>query len=383
MVEFLAIRKFDMTDHDMVPLENGISVSAEQGRENSAVNDGIVIVRNYHNCPSGQNKLGVVIPIYNGETCLNRVFQNITALPSTDTELIIVDDGSTDKTWSLLQAALDLNAPVTLIHRNENLGVASARNLAISKSRAEFLWLVDADDVWPSGAVKTIHRVLRGINNSDRRVDIVFARAVRMIENSRRTGAVSSPPELGILEPETLIRSFLHGDIQGHLWNKVIRRSLFKEIPFPQLGSKSDAVGMISLLEEASCGLSISDVIYEYRFHNGSIATSSPSPWDLISVLKAATRVAERFDMRAELKDFRTFGFAVPVLTEIWRKDSLTLDDVMVEKIARSLISIKISARSSSRHTPMLSLFCVTAKIAPGLARRVYRLVRRREWQLS
>lgn len=90
--------------------------------------------------------IDVIIPVYNGQDFIEEAVQSVfnqTILPK---RLIIVDDGSTDATESIIE---HLNGPVPIKYvKKANGGLSSARNTGIITSTAPLLAFLDADDIW-------------------------------------------------------------------------------------------------------------------------------------------------------------------------------------------------------------------------------------------
>ncbi|MDH6250681.1 glycosyltransferase involved in cell wall biosynthesis [Chryseobacterium sp. H1D6B] len=107
-------------------------------------------------------RISVIIPMFNAENtiikCLNSV---VNQLPSEELEVVIVDDGSVDKSYNLVKKFIQENSnfDIKLIHQ-ENKGVSAARNLAIFESKYDLLALIDSDDVWLPGKLKHQLQVL-------------------------------------------------------------------------------------------------------------------------------------------------------------------------------------------------------------------------------
>jgi glycosyltransferase involved in cell wall biosynthesis len=89
-------------------------------------------------------RVSVVIPTYNCERFLERAIRSVLAQTYRDYELIIVDDGSTDGTQSVVAGYGD--AVRYMYHPNQ--GASAARNSAISQATGEFIAYLDADDLW-------------------------------------------------------------------------------------------------------------------------------------------------------------------------------------------------------------------------------------------
>ncbi|MBR4720790.1 MAG: glycosyltransferase family 2 protein [Clostridia bacterium] len=92
--------------------------------------------------------LSVIIPVYNCEKYIRQCVYSILSQPCAEQiEIIIVDDGSPDKSGDICDEIADSHSNVTVIHK-ENGGVSSARNAGIEKATGEFIAFVDGDDWW-------------------------------------------------------------------------------------------------------------------------------------------------------------------------------------------------------------------------------------------
>ena len=91
-------------------------------------------------------KVSVVIPIFNGERTLTRAIDSVFAQTLSDWELILVDDGSTDRSADLI--AQTKGDRVTHIKHAQNRGAAAARNSGIAAARGRWIAFLDSDDVW-------------------------------------------------------------------------------------------------------------------------------------------------------------------------------------------------------------------------------------------
>jgi GT2 family glycosyltransferase len=92
-----------------------------------------------------QPAVSVVIPVWNGERYLKEAIESILSQDFTDFELIVVDDGSTDRTREIAGGFLQDRRVKVVIQ--ENGGVVAARNTGLKAARAEFVAFLDADDI--------------------------------------------------------------------------------------------------------------------------------------------------------------------------------------------------------------------------------------------
>ena len=89
--------------------------------------------------------ISVIIPAYNAEQTILDTIASIQKQSFSDFELLIINDGSTDRTLELVQAIADERIQ---IFSYKNAGVSAARNRGISHASGEFISFIDADDLW-------------------------------------------------------------------------------------------------------------------------------------------------------------------------------------------------------------------------------------------
>lgn len=89
--------------------------------------------------------VSIIIPVYNGEKYIKQCLESIFVQTFTDFEVIIIDDGSTDGTFVLLEELCAKNSNISIV-RQENKGVSYARNKGIKYARGEYLCFIDSDD---------------------------------------------------------------------------------------------------------------------------------------------------------------------------------------------------------------------------------------------
>ncbi|HEY1092631.1 MAG TPA: glycosyltransferase family A protein, partial [Burkholderiaceae bacterium] len=87
-------------------------------------------------------RVSVVIPSYNAEGFIAETLRSVLAQSFTDFEIIVVDDGSSDRTPEIAEA---LGVRVL---RQANAGVCAARNRGLAEARGEFICFLDHDDYW-------------------------------------------------------------------------------------------------------------------------------------------------------------------------------------------------------------------------------------------
>ena len=93
----------------------------------------------------GNPKVTVLMPVYNGETYLAEAIESILNQTFADFEFLIIDDGSTDNTWDILNNFND--SRIRLVKNNQNMGITKTLNKGLQLARSNYVARMDADDI--------------------------------------------------------------------------------------------------------------------------------------------------------------------------------------------------------------------------------------------
>lgn len=105
---------------------------------------------------ASQPALSVLIPCHNEEDCIRDTLARAGSLDYPDYEIIAIDDGSSDDTWSILQSCAVENPRLRVVHLRQNQGKAMALKAGLLVSRSEFLVCIDADAFLAHDALRWI-----------------------------------------------------------------------------------------------------------------------------------------------------------------------------------------------------------------------------------
>jgi glycosyltransferase involved in cell wall biosynthesis len=99
--------------------------------------------------------VSVIVPVYNNEYYLNRCLKSIINQTYKDLDIIVIDDGSTDKSPEICDRFAKKDCRIRVVHK-ENEGVSVARNVGIEKATGEWLCFVDSDDILPLNSIELL-----------------------------------------------------------------------------------------------------------------------------------------------------------------------------------------------------------------------------------
>ena len=217
--------------------------------------------------------ISVIVPVYNTEKYLDECILSILNQSFTDFELLLIDDGSTDRSGAICDQYAAKDERVRVFHK-KNGGVSSARNVGLDEAKGEYVIFLDADDYWYRDdcleallriAVQTKVDVVRGEYKAvDENGNFVFSRSV----SKKRMQYVDRP--INTLE-------FLKYAVNDEFfsWLLLFRRELVSKLRF-EVGriylEDMMFISEIMIKEDVRC-MYVPDVrFYAYRKHRASIS---------------------------------------------------------------------------------------------------------------
>ncbi len=109
--------------------------------------------------------VSIVVPVYNKEKYVSKCLKSIIDQTFKDIEIIVIDDGSTDKSPKIIDVYAKKYSEIKAIHQ-ENKGRSSARNLGIEKATGKYICFVDADDTVTGDYIEKMYNAIT-INKAD------------------------------------------------------------------------------------------------------------------------------------------------------------------------------------------------------------------------
>ncbi|BAY09531.1 glycosyltransferase family 2 protein [Calothrix sp. NIES-2098] len=218
--------------------------------------------------------VSVIIPLYKAEKYIAATVQSVLAQTYKNFELLIIDDGSPDQSVEICQQFTD---PRIKIIRQDNRGVAAARNQGIRESQGEYIAFLDADDLW---APTKLEKHVNHLENCTS-VGISYSYSSFIDATGKPLGLYQLPKTNNITPVHFLLR-----DPIGSGSNLVARREVFEAIRFEDNIDGTvekfyfDEDRQLHPSEDTECWLRISlksdlkfegipEVLIQYRLHSG------------------------------------------------------------------------------------------------------------------
>lgn len=165
-------------------------------------------------------RLSIIIPVYNVEKFLLKCLKSVESLINLRHEVIIVNDGSSDNSRSIIESFVEEHPSVKYISQ-ANLGLSGARNAGLREATGEYIWFIDSDDYIEEKETK---KLIDNINNTNSDI-IVFGR-----KEEYQSYDISIPPIIIYKEYPTGCDYFLsairNSTFRTNVWDKIFKKSL-------------------------------------------------------------------------------------------------------------------------------------------------------------
>ncbi len=205
-------------------------------------------------------KLSIIIPIYNQENNIVRLLDILVPQLSDDTELILVDDGSTDSSLSVCKK-YELSKSVIVINK-PNGGVSSARNTGLKSAQGEYIAFIDSDDLVAENYIGVL------LSLCEKEVDLIQMNYFYNAKKSyKKTDFVKYTGSASINDIFDLL---INNNINA-VWNKVFRNSIIKEnhIAFLEdITIGEDQLFVIDFIMASDKYYFCEDAVYYYYLYN-------------------------------------------------------------------------------------------------------------------
>lgn len=230
-------------------------------------------------------KISIIIPVYNVEAYLQACLDSTLAQTYKNLEIILVNDGSTDKSGSICDQYAEQDSRIIVIHK-DNAGVSAARNDGLKIATGEYICFIDSDDTVSPKLISSLYEKIEQFD-----VDMVICGIEQHLPGGIIANNCSSLPSCVVENKDQLFINFfdklpyrevLYGPV-----NKLIKRQIASKVAFDERFKIGEDLLFSFECIEATTGIYIiPDTLYHYIKHPGSAMTSafSMKRYDYIKV---------------------------------------------------------------------------------------------------
>lgn len=217
-------------------------------------------------------KFSVLIPAYNAENFIAESIMSVMNQTYPNWEMIIVNDGSTDNTLSILKDYEKKDKRIKIINQ-ENKGSLMARRVAIEKATGDYICFLDSDDFWENNMLEVLVSRIKQYNP-----DLILFNhnVVNLKGEIYQTTKHIYNDKQGPIKNESLLSDFLMTNKLNNVWAKVVSKKLLDldvrdYSIYGRLMQSDDRLQSLSLIYNSSKTIYIDETFYNYRTNPESI----------------------------------------------------------------------------------------------------------------
>ncbi len=309
-----------------------------------------------------KEKISIIVPVYNVEAYLERCVESILKQTYTNLEILLVNDGSTDKSGELCDKLALRDHRIRVIHK-ENGGLSDARNRGIDEASSNLIGFIDSDDYIDEDMYETLYR------------QMVASKAD--LSMCGHYDVYHQIPEKQVAEiktwelmPEEAIKMVMEAKILSvTAVNKLYKKALFEQLRFRIGKIAEDAFIMVDLIHQCSKVVATNEKKYYYVHRENSITTQKFS-LKFLNVIEAyeqnAKMISENYpdlyDVAIMRLNWAYFYVLDRLLVDNDFKDKV-LEDRLISYLKKNKRSILMDSRFTRARKMSFLALCLSRKL--------------------
>ena len=309
-----------------------------------------------------KEKISIIVPVYNVEAYLERCVESILKQTYTNLEILLVNDGSTDKSGELCDKLALRDHRIRVIHK-ENGGLSDARNRGIDEASSNLIGFIDSDDYIDEDMYETLYR------------QMVASKAD--LSMCGHYDVYHQIPEKQVAEiktwelmPEEAIKMVMEAKILSvTAVNKLYKKALFEQLRFRIGKIAEDAFIMVDLIHQCSKIVATNEKKYYYVHRENSITTQKFS-LKFLNVIEAYEQNAkiisenypDLYDVAIMRLNWAYFYVLDRLLVDNDFKDKV-LEDRLISYLKKNKRSILMDSRFTRARKMSFLALCLSRKL--------------------
>ena len=214
--------------------------------------------------------ISVIIPVYNVEPYLAACVSSVTGQTYSDLEILLIDDGSTDRSGMICDAFAEKDSRIKVIHSG-NGGISAARNIGIKMAEGEWISFVDSDDVMHP---EMLYRLLETAERSG--ADLCKCGYIHIHSEETERAFLTEPAarddNIEIVNATVYLQQILNGDKNAVVWRSIFRKEAVQKCEYDAGYICQDILYQVRITPFVKKAAYITDPLYGYRRRAGSVS---------------------------------------------------------------------------------------------------------------
>jgi len=206
--------------------------------------------------------VSIITPVYNAEKFILQTIHSIQKQSYENWELILIDDGSTDDSFEIIEQVKLKDKRIKSIQFLENLGAAEARNAGIKAAKGRFIAFIDSDDLWKEDKLERQLKFMKA-----NQLGFTFTSYEIINEQGEAINKSVNVPEK--INYEQLLKNTIIG-----CSTVVIDRKIIGEFEMPLIRKGQDSATWLSILKNNVKAYGMNQILMSYRKVEGSLSSN-------------------------------------------------------------------------------------------------------------
>ena len=315
--------------------------------------------------------ISIIIPVYNVENYLEECLKSVQSQTYTNIEVILVNDGSTDKSKLICERYCKEDRRFHLLNQ-ENQGQSVARNMGVAASTGEFIAFVDSDDIILLNYLETLMHYMA------EDVDIVESQFT--VSKKKFLDEKTKEPTI-IFEGDSqeAVKAFSNHTLSVNPVTKLYRRTVVESVPYLEGIIFEDIYSGVGMLKYIRKIIKLDYVGYYYRQHQSSTMHRTFTPKNL-DVFTVSDKLIELYSDREELLPY--IGKYLVHVATMHYQDYIQKENpyakVYNQKLAEYVTLTKKNAELAKK-TRMIRLYSIYPKYYNSMIFPIYHFL----WKLK
>lgn len=309
------------------------------------------------------DKISVIVPVYNVEKYLERCVNSLLQQTYENLEIILVDDGSKDRSGKICDALREKSSKIKVIHK-ENGGLSSARNKGLEIAEGEYIGFVDSDDWISNDMYEYLLSLSKEYDADITQIEYIFASDYPKQIKQHNIGLTC------VEENENILKRYLVDgmkEIKSYpVWTKLYKAKCFRGVSFPEGQLYEDVVTNYSILSGINRYVISTKVCYFYFSNPKSITRSSFINKDF-EYIKVGEQIADITRDSKVLKSYgqmtlaRTYFMLLCKMVKFKCADDVDIDEFVDKALPVLRKNIYILLKSKMKYNRKIALIALCA----------------------
>lgn len=215
------------------------------------------------------NLISVILPVYNGQRTIRRCLKSVMDQTYPHIEIVVVNDGSIDKSKEIIEEDLQNDTKSIIIHKEKNEGIEKARHTGIAASNGQLIAFIDQDDYLDCYAIEKMEHAMSMYDadlvqcHSDSFITLFGRFRISLYPRTNKRGIIKLIERKGI---ESEMLSFYGcGNFSVSVWAKLYKKEMLNNIEIGNFLYGDDLYLNMQVFPKLNRICVIPDVLYHYE----------------------------------------------------------------------------------------------------------------------